>query len=413
MSGTFEEDEFGEKGTARLCVRANLVASPRPFAVTSRAFLLFAFAALAPGASAQTAAPRARLSVLADSVSVGERVRVAVVVEHAAGVSAVFPAVPAGTGETAPLLTFGDAEAFSARRLPPQRRGAVWADSVVYEAAVFAVDAARVGPVVVALARGRDTVRVSTGVARVPVRSEVGGDAQAAPAPLGPADPFPGLLPVWLALGAVVALLMGAAVWALRRWRARPGAGAPPPAPFPQAAAALDALAAQAPQAQTLGAREALRVFVARRLGLPALETTTHELDAALAGDARVPPEARAGARRALDLADLVAFAGVTPTPEASREALTAARASVEQIEKTVREAEARRAAETARKAKGGGRKTGGGGRRTEDRGRKTEDGGRRTEDGEPTAVTVAEALPPEAPTDPVPGTPYPEPPSP
>ncbi|HEX8298486.1 MAG TPA: hypothetical protein VF594_04930 [Rubricoccaceae bacterium] len=306
-----------------------------PRTVLSFALLL---AAAAPTVGrAQTApvvgGPRpARLTVLADSVSAGERVRVAVAVDHGPGRSAVFPAVPAGDAEAGPLLAFGDAEAFSVRRLPPRVRGDVRTDSAVYEVAVFAVDTARVGPVGVRLAAGRDTVDVPTGVAVVPVRSALrGGDAE--PAPLGPPDPFPGLLPVWTALAVLAALAAAAGAWALARWRRRGQPATPRAEPFPEAAAALDALGAAEPAERALGARQALRVYLGRRLGLPALESTTDEIVEALARNARVPDEARADARRALALADLVAYAGHAPTPAAADGAIDTARTAIAGIE--------------------------------------------------------------------------------
>ena len=307
---------------------------------------------LAPGAVAQPRVQsRPRLTVFADSVSAGERVRVAVAVDHRPGQTVVFPDVPAGPAEAGALLAFGDAEALSVRRLPPTvRGGGVRTDSAVYDVAVFAVDTARVGPVTVRVAAGRDTLVLRTGVAHVPVRSELTAAeraGEAAPAPVGPPDPFPGLLPVWLALGAVLAALAGFGAWAWRRWKERPRPPAPRAGPYPEAVAALDALAADASPdsaapdsaspdaaaARALGAREALRVYLARRLGVPALETTTAELDAALAADARVPPDARAAARHVLDGADLVAFAGLAPTHAAAADLLAQARAAVDGIE--------------------------------------------------------------------------------
>lgn len=302
--------------------------------------LLVALVALGPGVA--LAQRPARLYVLADTVAVGERVRLAVAVDHAPGQSAVFPAVPAGDAEAGPLLAFGDAEAFAVRRLPPRVRGSVRTDSAVYTVAVFAVDTARVGPVRVRLAAGRDTVEARTGVALVPVRSELSGASDSDPAPVGPADPFPSPVPLWIALGVAVAIAAGVAAWAVRKWRQRPGPPVPRPEPHPEALAALDAIAAPAatPEAaadQALGAREALRVFLARRLGVPALETTTDELDAALSGDPRVPPDARDATRRVLRLADLVAFAGHAPPRDAALDAVRTARAAVDEIERAAR----------------------------------------------------------------------------
>ena len=308
-----------------------------------RASLLLLLLVAAAPARAQRPA---RLTLLADTVAVGQRVRLAVAVDHAPGRSAVFPAVPPGDAEAGPLLAFGDAEAFAVRRLPPRVRGAVRTDSAVYDVAVFAVDTARVGPVTVRLVAGRDTVAVRTGVVLVPVRSELAGEDE--PAPVGPADPIPGLLPVWLALATALALVFGTAVWAYVRWRRRPGPAAPRAEPYPEALATLDALAGQAPERaaeRTLSAREALRVYLGRRLGVPALESTTDELDAALAGDPRVTHEARTAAHRVLALADLVAFAGHVPPPAAADEAVADARDALARVERQIVEAETRAAA--------------------------------------------------------------------
>ena len=272
-------------------------------ATTARA-LLVALATHGP-ATARAQRP-ARITVLADSVSVGERVLIAVAVDHGPGRSAVFPDVPPGDPEAGPLLAFGDAEAFSVRRLPPRVRGSVRTDSTVYTVAVFAVDTARVGPVRVRLVSGRDTVDVPTGVALVPVRSELAGEGEPEPAPIGPADPFPSLLALWVALAIATALAVGVALWAFRTWRRRPGPAVPRPEPYPEATAALDGLAAPAatPEAaseQPLGAREATR--------------------------------------HALRLADLVAFAGHAPPPDAAADAVQSARAAVDGIEQAVRPA--------------------------------------------------------------------------
>ncbi len=236
--------------------------------------LLCATAALAPAAAAQRPA---RLTVLADSVSAGERVRVAVAVDHGPGQSAVFPDVPAGSAETAPLIAFGDAEAFSVVRLPPVVRGSVRTDSAVYEVAVFAVDTARVGPVPVRLAVGRDTVSAASGVALVPVRSLL-TDGDTTPAPLGPPDSFPGLLPVWTRARRARAgarRCRGVVLSAVEAPRRGPSFPAPIPSPRRRPRSTP---CRAAPAERALGAREALRVYLARRLGLPALESTADEI---------------------------------------------------------------------------------------------------------------------------------------
>src|SRR5690606_39025913 len=112
-------------------------------------------------------AQEVRLHVLADSVTVGERFGVAVAVEHGPAVQVVFPE-PAGAAAEAPLRA-GEAELLGAHRLPPTERGGTRVDSVVFEAATFALDSARVGPVQVRIVRGADTTAVASPAAFVGV----------------------------------------------------------------------------------------------------------------------------------------------------------------------------------------------------------------------------------------------------
>src|SRR5690606_14094428 len=102
-------------------------------------------------------AQEARLYAPTDSVSLGERFWVAMAVEHG-GMAALFPEVPVGDPEAGPLLLFGDAEVLAGRRLPPRIDGDVRVDSVVYQAATFALDRATVGPVTVRVVVGGDTL---------------------------------------------------------------------------------------------------------------------------------------------------------------------------------------------------------------------------------------------------------------
>ena len=289
---------------------------------------------VAGGAAGQTA----RLYVLADTVGVGEPFRVAVAVDHAPGRQTAFPAVPAESPEAAPLVTFGDAEAVAVRRLPPSVRGAVRTDSAVYTVAAFAVDSAQVGPVEVRV----DTAAVSTGAVWVPVRSLLTGAPPYEPSALGRPDDYPSATPVWIALGGLAALVLGgAAWWAVRVLRQpRPEAAT---APYPAALARLTALDTEAPQTpaeierHVVAARAVLREYLAARLGVPALEATTAELDAALRADARVASGAADAVRAALVPADLVAFAGARPAPPAVATFRDRTRAAVETVEGDVR----------------------------------------------------------------------------
>lgn len=287
---------------------------------------------------APVAASRARLYVLADSVSVGERFSVAVAVVHR-GTAVVFPEVPDGDPEAGPLLAFGDAEVFDARRLPPRLDGTVRVDSVVYEAATFALDRAAVGPVAIRIVAGGDTTVVSTGTRTLPVRSALFSmqDSLRAPAP---PEPFPSPWPLYALLGFVGLALVLLALWAFRRRRRRTTL-APPLAPYPEALRRLDALPVEpatpeAVKAHYVALSDLLRRYLARTLGLPALEQTTRELVAALRRDGRLPESAVAAVRGTLRLCDLVKFADLRPDAEAHAAARARAREAVEDVEAAV-----------------------------------------------------------------------------
>ncbi len=293
---------------------------------------------MASVAHAQAGRP-VRLSVFADSVSPGERVAVAIAVDHAAGVQTLFPAVPALFPEAAAGLTFGDAEALSVRRLAPRVRGSARTDSAVYTVAVFAVDRARVGPVAVRQVRGTDTTTVESGVAVVPVRSVA--QATDDPGPPGPPDPFPSPVPLLAAIVAsLFAALAGLVVWSRRRRRRAPaGTAAPPLAPYPAALARLDALDRETPatpsevEAHVDALEETQGVYVSHRLGLPSMRLTTDELADRLGAVAWLPDDARSRVRGVLRVADLVDFAALRPGADAVADARSRAREAVERVE--------------------------------------------------------------------------------
>ncbi len=304
-----------------------------------RALLLLALLLLTVLIGGTASAQTARLHVLADSVSIGERFEVAVAVDHAPGRSAVFPEVPLADPEAEPLRMLGEVEAFAVRRFPPTARGSARTDSVVYTVAAFAVDSARVGPVTVRLAAGPDTVFATAGAVRVPIRSELAGPPPHEPAPVGPPDAFPSPTPALVVLGALGLLLLGGAAWGLVRLLRRPTPAPPPVAPYPAALARLAELDAETPtdpaaiEAHVDAVRAALRTYLARRLRLPAREATTDELDAALRADPRVPEPAADAVRRALLPTDLVAFAALRPSAEIVGKIRKAARTAIEAIE--------------------------------------------------------------------------------
>lgn len=274
----------------------------------------------------------ARLHVLTDSVTVGERFGVAVAVEHGPAVQALFPEPPPGEAAVTSPLRAGEAELLAVRRFPPQVRGSTRIDSVVYEAAAFALDSARVGPVTVRLVRGGDTTAVTTPVGWVGVRSLVPEDATE-PKDLLPLADFPRPLWPW-ALAALLALLLLALVlWWRRRRRA-----APVLAPHEEVTQRLDVLAASTlgPDAKPyyVELSDALRTYLARTLGVPAREQTTAELLADLGRrPAEVPEAARDDLAYVLRLSDLVKFAGFRPDDGTHQRAVELARVAVGVIE--------------------------------------------------------------------------------
>ncbi len=326
--------------TARLALLVALGASP----LASPAFAQPQVGASQPGAPA-------RLYVFADSVWPGERVVVGVAVDHAPGVQTLFPEPPVVFPEQAPALAFGDAEALDVRRLAPTIRGDLRTDSVLYATAVFAADAATIGPVTVRLVRAPgDTTVVQTGVVVLPVRPT--GDRLPAP---GPPLPFPS--PVPHIVGAVLllaALVAGLVAWRRRRRPIRRDAATPRLAPYPEALARLAELDAATPstpaeaEAHADAVKEALRIYVARRTGVATRERTTDEVAAALAAVRWLPAEAASRVAGVLRVTDRVDFAAWRPAADALASLRADARAAVEAVEAAARRHEAPATAESA-----------------------------------------------------------------
>ncbi len=285
-------------------------------------------------------AQEARLSISVDSVFVGEWFELSVSVASSAGSTVAFQEVPDGDAETGPLLSFGDAEVFSARRLPPRIESGTRVDSLVYTAATFALDNAAVGPVPVDLVVGGDTITVRSNTIALPVRSVLSGD-EGELRPPGPPSIFPNPLWVWVLLGLGILLAAGLLFWLWRRSRALGKSVAPRLAPYPEAFQRLAGLAI--PQTEPaikpfyVELSDLLRTYLARTLDVPALELTTRELSDALASNGRVPEAALKDIRGALRVADLVKFADVRPDDEAHTLALRKTREAVDLVEVAAR----------------------------------------------------------------------------
>ncbi len=284
-------------------------------------------------------AQQARISVSADSVFVGERFELGVVVEHGSDGIVAFPKVPDGDPEAGPLLSFGDAEVLSSRRLPPRLNGSTRVDSFVYEVVTFALDQAVVGPVIIDLMAAGDTSIVRSSTVTLPVRSTL-SETETALQPPGAPMSFPNPLWTWIAL--IVGAVFGLAilVWFWRRSRKETGRGRPRLAPYPEATSRLGALTIPGDESAIkpfyVELSDLLRTYVSRTLDVSALELTTRELTNALSFDARVPETALKDIRGTLRVADLVKFADLRPDDEAHKTAIGKANEAVELIEAVV-----------------------------------------------------------------------------
>lgn len=286
-------------------------------------------------AAAQAQAQGLRLHVSEDSVTVGQRFYVSISAEHTFTADPQFP-------EPTDTLRFGDLEVLRRHALNSFSRGETRIDSVVYEVTTFALDTAFVGPISVLFTAGEDTFSVHTEEAFVPVISLVPPDA-ADVKDLAPLVEFP--RPIWLYVVGAAALLLLAALLAfymIRRRNRRTQPAEPPPPAVPPHVEALKRLRAlenadlqekEAAQPFYTELSDTLRHYLARRLDVNAMETTTRELIRELSSLDTPGASTRRSIQSVLSLADYVKFADANPTPEKGREALDDARSIITSVE--------------------------------------------------------------------------------
>ncbi len=284
-----------------------------------------------------------RVHVSEDSVTVGQRFYVSIAAEHDFTADPAFP-------EPSDTLRFGDLEVLRRHMRDSFTRDGMRIDSVVYEVATFALDTAAMAPIPIRFTAGEDTFSVRTSALQVPVISLVPPDAQEV-RDLAPLVDFPRAIWPYIVGGAVLLLL--AALLALYLWKRRgrenQRAAAPAPPPEPPHIEAMKRL--QALEQTDLNRREAvqpyytelsdiLRRYLARRLRVNAMESTTRELIRELTGHDLPTPDTSRDIQIVLSLSDYVKFADAEPPPKQGREALQKTREIVQSVEDARRPSE-------------------------------------------------------------------------
>lgn len=290
-----------------------------------------------------------------DSVAVGEPFTLTVVAEYNMVMDATFPALDAAADTRTGDVThqFGDLDVLRVQHhtggyFGTDRPG-MRADTVVYEVTTFALDSARVAPVPVTFSSAGATGTEASASFLVPVRSVV-QEETAGLRGLAPLAEFPRGWGLYVLLALLALGVLGAAWYA---WQRRPAA---PPEPAPNAAAAPPVPPAvrsrrrlrrlqhttdwsdpayAKPFFTTLVA--ILRLYLNRRLQLPAAERTTREVvQACWAVDPPLPSTAVEALQSVLQVADLAKFADVVPDPAAGQEALQEAHTFIDAVEDTL-----------------------------------------------------------------------------
>ena len=289
-------------------------------------------------------AQRARLMVPADSVAIGERFPVVVLVVHE-------PTWQVKTPEVIPDSTrWGMAEIRALRQHAVWEEQGMVRDSLVFEAVTFALDSARIGPVSLTLYSDTDTLEVRAQSVVLPVRSVVPADAQDIRdlAPLAE-FPYPWWVYVfWVGVLGIILVLMWY-IW--QRWHRRLQAKETieevvleEPSPFERAIERLEALGNQLPleeeavKAYYVELADILREYLGGTYGLPAKEQTSRELlwlleRLAHQGKITFPSDIRLSLAAHFGFLDLVKFAGFRPESARHAELLQEIKVLIETIE--------------------------------------------------------------------------------
>jgi hypothetical protein len=272
----------------------------------------------------------ARTSVDTTLITVGDRVRMTVTIDHPANASVIWP----------DSLDVSPFEVLAAQAEPVQTTGDRARSTAHFSMSAFELGELEIPSFDIDVLMpdgGRETVSTDRfGVQVVSVGTDDGDDIRDIRGPFAIAISI-WRVAVWLLLAA---LLTAAAFAAYRRFRPKPVApvvAGPPPRPPHEIA--LEALArlesSQMPERGEvkefhIAVSEVLRRYVEARFAVPALELTTGEVIDGLE-KAGVDAEFRAGFRGFLNRCDMVKFAKVRPDAATSREVLQLGRSLVEE----------------------------------------------------------------------------------
>ncbi len=272
-----------------------------------------------------------------DRVYVGDRFTLTLIAMHGFAEVPSFPSTDSAFGDIIPvdLISAGTRFMDTDVRL----------DSAVYEVTTFALDTARLAPLVIGF--DGNSVTATTAAQELPVSSIVPQDAEgirdmAPPVEFGrPALPY-------VLLG-LAALIVAALIWYMIWRRQQPDPppvtdfiGEDLPSPAETALRRLRALEntplAERVQVETFYVElsDILRTYIEDRLFIPALESTTTELVRDLVHpnvQHQIPAGIPEQLEQILSLADLVKFADVTPSIPEGRSALEEAVTVIQRVE--------------------------------------------------------------------------------
>ncbi len=301
--------------------------------------VLIGWLALLPPAS-QAQPVQVDAYVEADSLRIGEQTMLWMVVEHSFRSEVAFP-----EADTGPTL-FGDLEVLG-RGTPGYRymgaaRTGGRIDSVGYTVTTFALDEAEVPALPAWVVMGEDTTIAGSDAFTIPVPSALPADTTTAMQPLMPLVPFPYTWDQWIAASALVLALLALGLWGYMRYR-RWG-DAEDAASHGHTTTAYEATCTQLsrlspPEAHAeakafyTALTQALRTYLAKRLGIPAHERTSAEVVHALQQHPQVPKQAAGRIQAVLERADLAKFADTSPDTAANRTALQETKQAVDAIE--------------------------------------------------------------------------------